>query len=210
MVKDASLINGSCTPDAYFATADCLAGVTADIDLGTITAGTRKFGRPSTASANYPLTTPTMSGGGVHTWTSANVLPVAGGGPHAIDWVPDQRRQRKRYRAWNVQRAYEADPDSSGPLFLVQEYDAGANSVFGPYSYQGGTTHTLGVTVNTQGSLLLSAKTDPAIGLRLFKSGGNASHNQTIDCDPNLPNSRDEIESGCSPTYTTQTSLTCP
>ncbi len=83
--------------------------------------------------------------------------------------------------------------------------------MFGPYSYQGGgTPHTLGVTVNTQGSLLLSASTDPPIGLRLFKSGGSASQNQTLDCDPKIPNLEQEIETGCTPTYKTQTSLTCP
>jgi Flp pilus assembly protein TadG len=209
VVKDASLINGSCTPDAYFTSGDCLAGITADIDLGTINASTKVWATVDGAG-NYPLTTPTMSGNGVKTWTSANVIPVTGAGPHPIALKFAIDGTGSGTALGTVQRAYEADPDSSGPLFLVQEYDAGANSVFGPYSYQGGTTHTLGVTVNTQGTLLLSAKTDPPIGLRLFKSGGSASQNQTIDCDPNISNLEQEIASGCAPTYKTQTSLTCP
>jgi hypothetical protein len=82
--------------------------------------------------------------------------------------------------------------------------------VFGPYSYQGGTVHSLGVTIQTQGNLLLSAPGDDPIYLRVFNDTGNASQNQTINCDPALSNLQSELQSGCAPTYKTQSSLTCP
>jgi hypothetical protein len=212
VVKDASLINGSCAPDAYFALLDCLAGITANIDLGTINANTTVWATVD-GNGNYPLTTPLpQTGNGVKTWTSANVLPITGGGPHTIALRFALNGNGNGTALGNVQRAYEAAPDSSGPLYLVQAYDSGATppSSFGPYSYQGGTIHTLGVTVTTQGNLLLSAKTDAPIYLRVFNDSGSASQNQTIDCDPALNNLQTEIEQGCAPTYKTQTALTCP
>lgn len=212
VVKDASLINGnaSCAPDVYFTTVDCNAGITADIDLGTINSSTSVWATVD-GNGKYLLTTPTMSGNGVKTWSLASGIPITGGGPHVIALRFAINGSGNGTALGDVQRAYEAAPDSSGPLFLVQEYDSGANSTFGPYSYQGGTTHTLGVTVNTQGNLLLSAPSDPPIYLRVFNDNGNASQNQSINCDP-APSSNLETElaNGCSPLYKTQTALTCP
>jgi hypothetical protein len=216
VVKDASLLNGTCTPDAYFASADCTAGITARVDLGTHPVDQTQVWATVDNSGTYQLsvdsTSPTT---GLHAWTLAQGLPITGGGPHLIklNWQDNSPGCSGNGCSGNfggqlIQRAFEASPDASGPLFLVQEYEA--NSVFGPYSYQGGTVHSLGVTVSTQGSLLLSAATDPPIYLRVFNDSGSASQNQTINCDPNLNNLQSEIEQGCSPTYKTQTALTCP
>lgn len=217
VVKDASLDSGTCSPDAYFAAADCNAGISANIDLGAaVNASTKVWATVDGGNTKYQLTTNPMSGTGVHTWSLAGTpiqgIPIAGGGPHTIALRFSIDGTGNGTALGTVQRAFEASPDASGPLFLVQEYEAGTSppSTFGPYSYQGGTTHSLGVTVNTQGSLLLSAPSDPPIYLRVFNDSGNASQNQTINCDPNLNNLQSEIESGCSPTYKTQTALTCP
>jgi Flp pilus assembly protein TadG len=213
VVKDASLSSGTCLPDAYFATADCSAGISADIDLGAaVNANTQVWATVDGGNTKYQLATNPMSGTGVHTWSLAQGIPITGGGPHTIDLRFSINGTGNGTPLGTVQRAFEAAPDSSGPLFLVQVRDSGATppSVFGPYSYQGGTTHTLSVTVNTQGSLLLSGPNDPSIYLRVFNDSGSASQNQTIDCDPALNNLQSEIETGCSPTYKTQTALTCP
>jgi hypothetical protein len=213
VVKDASLNSGTCSPDAYFTTADCSAGITADIDLGAaVNANTKVWATVDGGNTQYQLTTSPMSGAGLHTWSLAQGIPITGGGPHPIALRFSINGNGNGTALGTVQRAFEASPDTSGPLFLVQEYETGTTppSAFGPYSYQGGTTHSLGVTVNTQGSLLLSSPSDPAIYLRVFNDSGTASQNQTINCDPNLNNLQSEIETGCSPTYKTQTSLTCP
>jgi hypothetical protein len=210
VVKDASLTSADCAPDAYFTAKDCSVSIAADIDLGAINANTSVWATVD-GNGKYLLTTPTKSGGGVHTWSTVvgQEVPVAGPGPHVIALRFAINGNGNGTALGDVQRTYEAGPDS-GPLFLVQAYDAGANSTFGPYSYQGGTTHSLGVTVNTQGNLLLSDPSDPPIYLRVFNDTGNASQNQTINCDPALSNLQSELQSGCSPTYKTQTDLTCP
>jgi hypothetical protein len=207
------LVNGNCTPDAYFAARDCFAGVTANIDIGPYTASTKVWATVDGAG-NYPLSPDSQSGNGVHTWMSANVIPITGPGPHVVSLRFALNGNGNGTALGDVQRAYEAGPDS-GPLFLVQAYEGATLTLplpatIGPYSYQGGTTHTIGITVNTQGNLLLSDPGDPPIYLKVFNDNGNASQTQSINCDPALSNLQSEIESGCSPTYKTQTALTCP
>jgi hypothetical protein len=206
-VKNVTLFAGTCAPDAYFTTKDCSAGIAADVDLGTAVSSSTKVW--ATVDGNDYQLTPSSMGTGVKTWSLSQGLLISGGGPHLISLGYNTGTGGDKSLG-NVQRAFEASPDSSGPLFLVEQYDAGANSPFGPYAYQGGSTHTLGVTVNTQGSLLLSAPQDPPIYLRVFNDTGNASQNQTINCDPALSNLQSEIAQGCAPTYKTQTALTCP
>jgi hypothetical protein len=79
-------------------------------------------------------------------------------------------------------------------------------STSGANSFQRGTTHELGVTIATTGTLRTQADAlDPVIFLRVV-----GSQNQSIDCDPDISNLRDELAQGCSPTYTINSDLTCP
>ena len=55
------------------------------------------------------------------------------------------------------------------------------------------------------GLQIQSQATDPVIELRVV-----GSQNQSIDCDPDQPNLRDEIENGCEPTYKINPSFNCP
>jgi hypothetical protein len=226
VVKDAFLMNGTCTPDAYFASKNCNADITATIDLGTQSVAQTVVWATIDNAGNYPLsvdsTTPTT---GIHTWTTtANAIPITGPGPHPIQlhWKDSTCTKKNCEHDFGaaaggdlIQRPFEATPDRTGPLFSLQVYDSGATppSTFGPYTYQAGTVHSLGVTISTQGALLLSQPGDPPISLRLFKNiAGNAKVNQTINCDPSITpaNLETEIELGCSPTYKTQKPLTCP
>jgi hypothetical protein len=213
-VRDASLLNGNCTPDAYFAAADCTAGITANIDLGsTHPVGQSQVWATVDGAGTYQLTVDSTSPGtGVHTWSLVQGLPISGGGPHEIrlQWKDTGAGGGNgNFGGQLIQRAFVAAPDLSGPLQLAQMFESGSS--FGPYSYQSGTPHTLGVTVTTMGNLLLSRPTDPPIDLRVFKSStGSASQNQSINCDPNLPNLDQELSNGCSPMYITNPALTCP
>ena len=50
-----------------------------------------------------------------------------------------------------------------------------------------------------------SLATAPVINLRVV-----GSQNQSIDCDPNISNLRDEIAGGCGPTYAINSTFSCP
>jgi Flp pilus assembly protein TadG len=214
-VEDATLLSSTCSPDPYFTVADCDVAITANVNLGpTHPVGTSQVWATIDGAGNYPLTVDsTTPANGLHVWTSAQVIPIRGGGPHEIrlNWqdttVPCTTNCN--FGAQLIQRPFEASFDRSAGLPLVQVFEG--TSALGPYSYQGGTQHSLGVTVMTLGNLLLSKPTDPPINLRVFKSvAGNASQDQSVDCDPAIANFKNEIAMGCAPLYKTQTDLTCP
>jgi hypothetical protein len=104
-----------------------------------------------------------------------------------------------------IQRAFRGSPDQSGPIQQIDVYESGV-STSGSNSFQQGSTHDLGVTILTTGTLRTQADaSDPVIYLRVV-----GSQNQSVDCDPELANLRDELAQGCGPTYTLNTDLTCP
>jgi hypothetical protein len=220
------LLSGSCTPDAYFAKADCSAGVQAQVDLGNnhpvSGAGiTTHVWASIDGGAKTPLS-PGSGGTGLITWTLLSGLPVSGPGGHQVTLTWDWEQQSG---TWNgntcttknnnpckdngsfgyVQRAFEGSLDTSGPVQQVSIFESGGASS-GANSFAQGSTHTLGVSIATTGNLLLQSQaTDPVIYLRV-----TGSQNQSIDCDPNISNLRGEIANGCGPAYQINQSLTCP
>ncbi len=215
----------NCSPDGYFAKSDCSAGVQAEVDLGNRPVSGADITTHVWASVDgggkYQLT----SGGGTTgliTWTAAAGVPISGPGGHQISLSWDWEQTSG---SWNgnacttrnnnpckgsgtfgyVQRAFEASIDGSGPVQRVQVFESGGSSS-GANSFAQGSTHTLGVSIATTGTLLTQSQaTDPVINLRV-----TGSQNQSIDCDPNIPNLRNEIAQGCGPTYAINESLACP
>ena len=224
-VRNAWLLPGTCAPDAYFAAADCSGGIQAEVDLGpthplTGTDVTAEVWASVDGSGHYPLT----PGGdtGLVTWTAASGLPIALPGPHTVElnWI-----WRQTSGAWNgltctdrnnnpckaegtfgpVQRAFRGGPDRSGPLQRVQVFESGVTSS-GSNSFETGTTPTLGLSLAVTGSLKVQSEaSDPVVELRV-----TGSQNQSIDCDPAIPNLADEIEQGCGPAYKINPGLACP
>jgi Putative Flp pilus-assembly TadE/G-like len=219
------LLPGSCVPDAYFATGDCSGGIQAEVDLGptrplTGSGVTAEVWASVDGNGTYPLT----RGGntGLVTWTADNGLPLAGEGPHTVElsWS-----WRQTTGTWNgltcttknnnpcqaqgtlgpVQRAFIAGAGRSGPLRRVQVFESGITSS-GSNSFQTGATPTLGVSIAVTGSLKVQSEaSDPVVELRV-----TGSQNQSIDCDPAIPNLADEIEQGCGPAYKINPGLACP
>jgi hypothetical protein len=104
-----------------------------------------------------------------------------------------------------VQRAYEGSLATTGPVQQVQIFESGVTTS-GSNSFQFGAQPNLGVTIATTGTLeTQQAATDPVIFLRV-----TGSQNQSIDCDPDFSNLRDEIKNGCGPTYVKNPSFVCP
>jgi hypothetical protein len=218
------LLPGSCAPDAYFATADCSAGIQAEVDLGpthplTGTDVTAEVWATVDGTGTYPLTPGGTSG--LVTWTAGSGLPLAGSGPHTVelDWAWKQTSG-----TWNgetcttrnnnpceadgsfgvVQRAFVAG-GRSGPLRRVQVFESAVTSS-GSNSFQTGTTPTLGLSIAVTGSLKVQSEaTDPVVELRV-----TGSQNQSVDCDPAVANLADEIEQGCGPAYKINPALSCP
>jgi hypothetical protein len=218
------LLPGSCAPDAYFATADCSAGIQAQVDLGALhpltgSGVTADVWARVDGGGHYSLTPGGTSG--LVTWTATSGLPIAVSGPHTVtlNWNWAQTTG-----TWNgescssgggnkckasgtfgpVQRAFVAG-GRSGPLRRVQIFESAVTSS-GSNSFQTGTTHTLGVSLAVTGSLKIqSLSTDPVVELRV-----TGSQNQSIDCDPDIPNLADELEQGCGPAYKLNPDLACP
>jgi hypothetical protein len=109
----------------------------------------------------------------------------------------------------NVQRTFSANPDRSGPIKQAIVSEGGSQWT---NSFQTGSTHNLVIQIGMPGNLQdASSASDPVVLLRVVKDrGGNGSQNQSVDCDPNFPNLRDEIRQGCAPQYTKNTGTACP
>jgi hypothetical protein len=228
-VRNAWLLPGDCAPDAYFTTGDCDGGIQAEVDLGAIhpLTGTGVTARVwATVDGVDTQLTPGGTSGLV-TWTAAGGLAFAGGGPHDVvlnwDWKqtsgtwvdPSGKLQTCSTTNGNkckdegtfgpVQRAFVATLGRSGPLQRVQVFESGVTTS-GSNSFQTGTTPTLGVSIAVKGGLKVQSEaSDPVVELRVV-----GSQNQSIDCDPDLPNLADELAGGCGPAYKINSTLACP
>lgn len=121
-----------------------------------------------------------------------------------------------------VQRTFRGTPDRSGPIqFMdVQDIVGGAtNTNFTNAQRCGGTitscTHRVTFSLSLLGTLDVAKLTDDPISLRVM--GG--SQTNAVDCDPVVPNLKDEIETpansqdlkhGCRAQYTKNTGTLCP
>jgi hypothetical protein len=219
IARSVYLFPGSCG-DAYFTSTStsCTVGVSAAVDIGptpttqvkvsAVVAGVEKQLQYDAASGNWIST-----GAGDSFFTVApNVGPV----PVELKWEVNapvtisgntcttSGGNKCKGTFGTVQRVFTAVTDRSGPIHLAQVWENGAG---GANSFEQGTTHNLVVRIGLQGNLQEAQSVgDPPVLLRV--TGG--SQNQSIDCDPDLPNLRDEIEQGCAPFYTINNGTTCP
>ena len=85
---------------------------------------------------------------------------------------------------------------------------SGANSLERCSAVQTSCTHDLVVTIGVKGNLAnASSVSDPIVAMRV--AGG--SQNQSLDCDPAVSNLKEELATGCRPTYSRNTGTTaCP
>ena len=219
IARGVTLFPGSCT-DAYFSapTAPCTIGVSATVDFGptstsqvkvsAVVAGVEKQLQYDAGSGNWIST-----GAGSSFFTvNANTGPV----PVELKWEVNAPvtiggntctttgGNKCKGTFGTVQRTFTALPDRSGPIKLAQVWEGGLG---GANSFQQGTTHDLVVRIGIQGNLQeAQSVSDPLVLLRV--TGG--SQNQSVDCDPNLPNLRSEIAQGCEPYYSINTGNACP
>jgi Putative Flp pilus-assembly TadE/G-like len=219
LARSVTLFSGSC-PRPYFVSeaAACSIGVAATVDFGGVTPANAKVSavlggverqlQYDPASDHWISTT---AGGSYFT-----VNPSAGPLPVELKWEVNDTTvtiggNRCTTTGGNkckgtfgvVQRTFSAQSDRSGPLRIVQVWENGSGDV---NSFQVGTSHDLVVKIAVAGNLAVAQSvSDPVVLLRV-----TGSQNQSVDCDPNLPNLREEIRNGCAPQYAVNSGFTCP
>ena len=223
LLRQATLLAGTCA-DPYFssATTACQFGVRARVDFGAadpiVAVGAKVTA--TVGGTNYPLVYDAASG----TWSVDSAIPLApNSGPVnvTLGW-------EETVGTWNgnackvgggnkctgtfgvVQRAFSATEPRSGPIAVAQVLEGGfqwANSVERCSAVQTSCTHDLVVRIGLRGNLQNAATVnDPVVALRVI--GG--SQNQSLDCDPAASQLKDELASGCAPTYGRNLGTACP
>jgi putative Flp pilus-assembly TadE/G-like protein len=218
IARDVNLFAGSC-PDPYFtsATTACTIGVSASVDFGGTPITSSTIVKATVAGVTKQLVYDPGSGHFVSSASNGSfftVNPNAGPLPVELEWEVQTTGVTIQGNACKtngnkclgtfgtVHRTFSAVTGKSGPLKTVQVVE---NGIAGANSFQLGTTHSLVVRVGVEGNLeVAQSVSDPVVLLRV-----TGSQNQSVDCDPNLPNLRDEIRYGCAPEYETNDAVSC-
>lgn len=234
LARDAYLLAGSCDP--YFSSEEsgCSVGLHAEVDFGPCE-DIGEVGAELTAVAggsSYPLTmSGCPEGTSTSSWeTSGTPIPVpvgAGPVPIELEWAETKGEQggneckegggnKCKGSFGVVQRSFAGDEESSGPIRSAQIWEGGglwANSFERCSAVQAECTHSLVVRIGIDQSLQENAETgeEPPVALRVFhEASNNPSQNQSLDCDPDIPNLREEIAFGCAPEYAVNAGTACP
>ena len=222
IVRDVSLYNVGCLDDSapyFLRNAGCSVGVKAQIDFGPVVGGdpslpvaqggllaqlkVNGWGCPNGgANPKGCLMTYNKTGPNAGYWTTngSNGYPVmpADGVGHPIDlnW---KTAASGASTFMSVQRSFSASTSTSGAIDYVVVSDNSLSI----------GTHTVSVGVGVKGSLQANATSvnDPVVHLKIV---GGTSLNQSLDCDPNVSNLRDELGYGCAPQYERNTGQACP
>jgi hypothetical protein len=206
------LTSGSC-PDAYFsaAAAGCGLGIEANIAFGASPTVLEATVNATIGGTSVPL----VYSAGTGRWSAAGGIPVpTGGGPINVGfhWTINKNADGTNCTPNSTcrgdiapqQRHFSANTDRSGPIGMARVYEAGlpSNNTFERCSAAlTSCTHNLAVKIGIKGGLALSDLDDPPVRLRVI--GG--SQNQSLDCDPLKSNLKDELATGCAPSYTPYT-----
>jgi Flp pilus assembly protein TadG len=225
VLRDVTLVPAGCT-DPYFssAAAACTFTVRAHADFGTVSGvdQTTAVGAKLTATVGGS-TVNLVYDGAAKRWDSAALtLPVAAGPLDVrVDWEETSGKlhgntcksgngNKCTGSFGNVQRPFGATSARSGPIQVAQVWENGvvwANAVERCSAVQTSCTHNMVVRIGVKASLGNAASvSDPVVALRVI--GG--SQNQSLDCDPDVSQLRDELATGCAPAYTRNTGTACP
>jgi hypothetical protein len=216
--------SGGC-PDAYFtgATVPCAIGAQATVDFGVanpvITLGATV--NATVDGTPFPMAYDAVS----QTWTTTGSVTLQpGSGPHDVGlrWEIARNADGTRCNGGTcrgdldaLQRTFSATSDRSGPIALAQVTESSPTPAPDAHVFERcigvatpACTKSLVVKIGLLGGLELSRTGDAPVRLRVI--GG--SENQSLDCDPNKPNLKTELATGCSPSYTPHldTSDPCP
>jgi hypothetical protein len=223
IARDVRMVAGTCA-GAYFSpsTSQCLAGIDARIDFGTLDPVGVTGARVSANLGGNQSYTMTYDSA-MQRWTTGAQIPItAAAGPVTVNIHWDRRRgtaggitcTNGNNTPCNgdfpaVQRIFAAGADRSGPVQNVRVFDVTDPAIDANSLESCATcTHDLAVALNVTPSLQNAASvSDPPVVLRLTGSG---SLTHALDCDPTKSKLEDEIATGCTPSYTKNNGTTCP
>jgi hypothetical protein len=208
------MLPGTCG-DGYFVskTASCTVGIRARMEFAPGVATTAQKVTAVVGGTSYVLTYDSVT----QLWGSDAVAIAPAAGPLVANLAWEQTTgtvgtdtcrtgggNKCTGTIADVHRVFSASPARSGPIVSVQVADQA-----GPYanSLPQGGSHDFVVTLGVQGNMEVGKPGDPPVVLRI---GGGGSQNQTIDCDPNYSQLKEELANGCRPEYTRNTGQTCP
>lgn len=220
LARDVRLFSPGSNPcaGAYFSrpTTSCNVGIAATVDVGTFNRANvqiKAFGGlcgNGGCSLAYDAS--------LAKWTGAvPVAAAAGPVPIELRWqlinttITGKGTCSTSFRNNNpcqgsfgtVQRTFTGTDARSGPIRIAEVWENGAS---GANSFPTGTTRNLVVKIAIAGNLAdAQSVSDPVVLLRV-----TGSQNQSVDCDPDLPNLRDEIRYGCRPLYEVNGGTACP
>jgi hypothetical protein len=237
LARSVYLYPGSCADPYFFDTnTQCTVGVTAEVDFGPCTAegGLPPVGAKLTANlvgsnTDHVLApdpdAPCPAGSSTSIWETTEPLPIDdGAGPveFELKWEETQgsigsavcKAQGNNPCKGSfgvVQRTYSAIGDRSGPVRFAQLWEGGsawANSFERCSAVQSSCTYDVVARIGVDHNLEEAAQNedDPVVTLRLGAGQGN----QTLDCDPAIPNLEQEIAQGCGPAYAVNQGTECP
>jgi hypothetical protein len=218
IARNVNLFTGTCA-DPYFVSApsSCTIGVAATVDFGGTPMGANTKIWANVGGVERQLAYDAASGQFISSSSNSSffsVSPAAGPLPVSLRWeVTDtsvtingdacRTNGNKCFGSFGtVHRTFSARSDRSGPIKAIEVLEGG---ISGANSFQLGSTHDLVVRIGVQGNLeVAQSVSDPIVLLRV-----TGSQNQSVDCDPDLPNLRDEIREGCAPEYAINDSVSC-
>lgn len=234
LARNVYLLAGTCG-DAYFSRSEatCGIGLHADVDFGPCSE-IEKVAPTLTAVAGgnkYALKRTGCTGTSTSTWETTGspivVTPGAGPIPVTLEWAETKGKEagneckstggNKCTGSFGVvQRTFAASDARSGPIRLAQIWEgasSGADSFERCSEVQPSCTHELVVRIGVKQNLQENATSveQPPVALRVFHEAvNNPSQNQALDCDPAIPNLREEIARGCEPKYAINEGTACP
>jgi hypothetical protein len=214
VARDVHLSAGTCS-DPYFSpdTASCTVGIEADIAIGTVPTTDMQLTAFGGKCGNNGCQLTFSSG----LWRGTIPTdPAVGPVPIELKWqqkngsITGKGTCSATFKSNNpcqdtfgvVQRAFRAVNGRSGPIEFAQLWQG---SSFWANSFALGSNPSLVVKIGIRDLQVAADVNDALVTLRL-----TGSQNQSVDCDPDLPNLAEEIRKGCGPLYKINTGTACP
>ena len=217
-VRGVELAGNSCE-DGYFTTTTasnpCSVSVDAVVDFGSASVATTRLYVKRQGAQNSTLTAFTPPAAAGDAWTNGTFTIANLAGPVGVELMykldcPTDLAQACAGQPTSlgaVHRTFAGSDARSGPIKRVTVSENGAP---GANSFERCATcaHDLVVSIGIQGNLQnAQSVNDPLVTLKV---AGGGSQNQALDCDPDVPNLRDELAEGCGAGYAENTGQSCP
>jgi hypothetical protein len=196
VVKNVFLSAGNCSPDPSFPNGACNPVLTATIDTGA-TQPTKVAVTGGGCGKNGCTLVQTSPGG--NTWTGSVSSPASGLGSFVLTGTCSNgngcNKGNVTFSNTPVQRMFVGPDD---PVELAQFIENG-----GTVNSMLAGQHTFYVQIGVLPNLQIANSVNaPLVTLDVTQS---SSHTNALDCDPNIPNFKDELAQGCNAQYTPNT-----